>query len=342
MPPVRSIRLILVVALAAIAVVAQGPAIAAALPSVAIDPGHGGADSGAVGEIPAGTETGLPPRVDTSGRVFLYEKDVNLDVAQRLAAWLAARGFGTLMTRTADLAGGDRPYTSEGDDLRARVDIANAAGAGLFVSIHQNSASSPASGTETYVFRQASEASRALALAIHQEIVVRLMLPDRGVREAGFYVLRNTAMPSVLVEGAFLSNPADALLLAQPDIRQRLAEGIGAGIARYAGLVDTGVVQPPVPTKMTISRAGSAITRKAGIDPRRGDLWIATLKDQTGAPMAGVPLRVRLPNGKGVGVSTRGDGRALVAVPRRRGRLVVAVALPGIRVAARGVVPARR
>ncbi|GEM_PF-402487 len=339
---VRVTRLILAAALVALVAVVSAPAMAAALPSVAIDPGHGGADTGAVGEIPPGTETGLPPHVDKNGRVLLYEKDVNLDVAQRLAAWLAPRGFVTLMTRTADLAGGDRPYTSESDDLRARVDLANAAGAGLFVSIHQNSASSPASGTETYVFRQASDASRALALAIHQEVVARIGLPDRGVRDAGFYVLRHTSMPSALVEGAFLSNPGDALLLAQPDFRQRMAEGIGAGIARYAGLLDTGVVQPPVPTRVTLARAGSAMTKRAGINPRKGDLWVASLSDQSGAPMVGVPLRARLPNGKGVDVSTRGDGRALLAVPRRPGRLTVAVAVPGIRVAARGNVPARR
>ena len=65
---------------------------AAALPYVAIDPGHGGADTGAVGPIPAGTPTGLPPRADAQGRTMLYEKDVNLDIGFRLQAVLNATG----------------------------------------------------------------------------------------------------------------------------------------------------------------------------------------------------------------------------------------------------------
>ena len=224
---------------AAMALAAAGTAAAA--PLVAIDPGHGGADSGAVGVLAPGTQTGLPPRTDARGQTLLLEKDVTLDVGRRLDAWLRARGFRTIMTRTQDLAGGDRPYTTEGADLKARVDLANEAGADMFVSIHENSLGATSSGTETYHFYYAGAPAKALARAVHQEVVVRLGLPDRGVKSAGFYVLRNTVMPAVLVEGAFLSNPAEAGLLARPDVRQRLAEGIGTGVVRYA----QGVRTPP-------------------------------------------------------------------------------------------------
>jgi N-acetylmuramoyl-L-alanine amidase len=212
---------------------ASASASAASTPLVAIDPGHGGADTGAAGTLPPGTQTGLTERIDPDGQTRLYEKDVTLDIAQRLNTYLRARGFPTLMTRTQDLAGGDVPYTTEGADLQARVDIANNAGARVFVSVHENSLSAASSGTETYHFYYSSPGARALALLVHEQVLSVLGLPDRGVRTAGFYVLRHTRMPAILVEGAFLSNPGDAVLLADPNVRQRLAEAIGTGVVQY-------------------------------------------------------------------------------------------------------------
>lgn len=220
-----------------------GPQTArAALPLVAIDAGHGGGDSGAVGILSAGTPTGLTPRVDSQGRTVIYEKDVNLDIGLRLDALLRAQGGRTLLTRTQDLAGGDRPYTTEGADLRARADLANAAGVDLFISVHNNYLAETTSGTETFHFYYSSEAARTLARDVHSEVVRALGLPDRGVKAAGFSVLRNTTMPAILVEGAFLSNPGEALLLADPAVRQRIAEAIGRGIVAYAA---RGIVAPP-------------------------------------------------------------------------------------------------
>ena len=220
-----------VIALAVAAFAGSGSAVAA--PLVAIDAGHGGADSGAVGILPPGTETGLPPRLDADGRTVLYEKDVTLDVSQRLNAFLQGRGFPTVMTRTQDLAGGDVPYTTVTADLKARSDIANAAGARLFVSIHENALSATTEGTETFHFYYANPGARTLAQLVHQEVVTALGLPDRGVKMAGFYVLKHTTMPAILVEGAFLSNPNEALLLADPNVRQRLAEAVGTGVVKY-------------------------------------------------------------------------------------------------------------
>ncbi len=231
------------VTLLALLIALGAPAAAqAALPYVAIDPGHGGGDTGATGVLPPGTQTGLVPRADSQGRTVLYEKDVNLDIALRLDAWLRVNGGRTLLTRTQDLAGGDRPYTTEGADLRARTDIANEAGVDLFVSVHNNALGSTTSGTETFHYYYSSAASRQLAQDVQAEMVAALGLPDRGVKTAGFYVLRNTRMPAILIEGAFLTNPAEALLLADPLARQRVAEAVGRGVARFAG---RGVVAPP-------------------------------------------------------------------------------------------------
>lgn len=228
--------------LAAVALLLIAPALAGALPYVAIDPGHGGGDTGATGVLPAGTPTGMTPRVDDQGRTVILEKDVNLDIAVRLDGWMRGRGARTIMTRTTDLAGGDRPYTTTGADLKARVDIANEAGVELFVSVHNNALGPTTSGTETFHFYYSSAAARTLAQDVQRELVATLGLPDRGVKTAGFYVLRHTVMPAVLVEGAFLTNPSEALLLADPAVRQRIAEAIGRGVERFAS---RGVSTPP-------------------------------------------------------------------------------------------------
>lgn len=214
-----------------LAIGVAGTAISA--PLIAIDPGHGGADSGAVGVLPPGTATGLTPRTDADGQTVIYEKDVTLDVSQRLDVFLKARGFPTLMTRTQDLAGGDVPFTTVGADLKARTDAANAANARLFVSIHENALGSTTSGTETFHFYYSNPGAKALAVLVNAQVVAALGLPNRGVKTAGFYVLKNTRMPAILVEGAFLSNPSEALLLADPAVRQRLAEAVGTGVVQY-------------------------------------------------------------------------------------------------------------
>jgi N-acetylmuramoyl-L-alanine amidase len=273
----RLIMLALLVALGAPVAAAQ-----AALPYVAIDPGHGGGDTGATGVLPPGTPTGLVPRADASGRTVLHEKDVNLDIALRLDAWLRANGARTILTRTLDLAGGDRPYTTVGADLRARVDIANEAGAELFVSVHNNALGSTTSGTETFHYYYSSAASRQLAQDVQTEMVAALRLPDRGVKTAGFYVLRNTRMPAILIEGAFLSNPAEALLLADPLVRQRIAEAVGRGVARFAG---RGVVAPPrLPptigpwrTRPASAPAGYRLVRTGRSNPVGRGGWIAVV-----------------------------------------------------------------
>ena len=211
---------------------------AQALPLVALDPGHGGPDTGAVGILPDGMNTGLEPRVNSQGQTVLYEKDVNLDVALRVSQALQARGFPTILTRSTDAGAGDVPFPGTRKDLARRTEIANAAGAEIFVSLHENALAKTTSGTETFHFYVAQPESVALALAVHQEVVIRLGLPDRGLKKAGFYVLKHTVMPSVLVEGAFLTNPNEAQMLAQPAVRQAMAEGVANGVDRFTkGLV---------------------------------------------------------------------------------------------------------
>ena len=222
------------IVLIALAAFAASATVAAAAPTIAIDPAHGGEDGCAVGLLPPGTVTGLPVRINSAtGETNILEKDVNLDVARRVEVYLQARGYLTVMTRTQDLAGGDKPFTTVLDDLQSRVDVAEAANAALFVSLHENALSATATGTETYHYYYASENAKILAKLIHTNLITALGLPDRGVQSAGFYVLRKTSMPAVLVEGMFLSNPTEALMLADAATRQKIADAVGAGVVTY-------------------------------------------------------------------------------------------------------------
>jgi N-acetylmuramoyl-L-alanine amidase len=274
------------------------PTAPSGLPFVAVDPGHGDKDPGAVGILAPGTVTGLPERFNDKGEAVLYEKDVNLDMARRLDAFLRRWGARTVMTRTRDLAGGDRPFTTTADDLKARTDLANEVGADLFVSIHNNALGSPTgSGTETFHYYYSSEASRRLAREIQTELVLALGLPDRGVKEAGFYVLRNTAMPAVLVEGAFLTNAGDLALLADPVARERAARAVGRGVQRYwaNAPAETAPALPPTigPWKAKPKRvpAGYRLVKTGKSNPVGKGGWLAVRSDLT-FPEAELPATI--------------------------------------------------
>lgn len=215
-------------------------------PTIVIDPGHGGADSGAV---------------SVSG---LEEKVVSLAVATRLATLLKRDGYVVRLTRA-------------GDETRALTDrtaLANRLDAVAFISLHANASTvRSVRGAETYYMSlhdatdaHAAETARKenaagapgrhggsqldlilwdmaqarvlnrsalLALDIQRQLNSFLDLPDRGVKQAPFVVLTGATMPAVLVEMGFLSNPAEARQLADPGYRQRLAEALARGIEEF-------------------------------------------------------------------------------------------------------------
>jgi len=172
--------------------------------TVVIDPGHGGRDPGAVG---------------IGG---LREKDINITVSRRIQASLQSAGINAVMTR-----GDDREL-----DLQPRVNIAERADADIFVSIHSNaiSMSRPdVNGLETYYYSSGFR----LAQTIHNNVLQRTDLRDRGVRRARFYVLVNTSMPAVLVETGFVTGREDAARFRNPREVDTIADGITAGILQY-------------------------------------------------------------------------------------------------------------
>jgi N-acetylmuramoyl-L-alanine amidase len=167
---------------------------------VVIDAGHGGYDRG-----------GIPGQ-------RVAEKVMNLDVALRLRGVLQASGYRVVMTRDSDVF----------VPLGTRVAIANSYRDAIFVCIHFNSASrAGASGIETYFF---TRESLALASAIHYYVAGGAPSSNRGVRRRGYFVLRRTRIPAVLVECGFLTNPTEAQYAQSSAYRQKLAEEIARGI----------------------------------------------------------------------------------------------------------------
>lgn len=177
---------------------------------IVVDPGHGGSEPGAI--------------VNN-----VKEKDINLDISLKLQKFLEDNGATVHMTRESDIF----------VDLYARAGIANEINADLFVSIHNNTAtSSTASGTETLYFPDAEK--KLLAQAVQKAVVSYINLNNRGIVERpGLVVTRETKMPSVLVEVGFMTNENDFALLMTDEFRQKAAEGICQGIIDYfSGRID--------------------------------------------------------------------------------------------------------
>lgn len=170
--------------------------------TIVVDAGHGGHDRG-----------GVPYQ-------RIGEKGMTLDVSLRLKRVLEARGYRVIMTRSSDVF----------VPLGTRVAIANAHRGSIFVSVHFNSSRrAGANGVETYYYRSDSA---SLAASIHRNVVAGAPTENRGIRRRGFFVLRRTRVPSVLVECGFLTNPAEGRLAQSATYRQQLAERIARGIAR--------------------------------------------------------------------------------------------------------------
>ena len=171
---------------------------------VVIDPGHGGKDSGA------------------PGLGGLLEKDVVLPLSKRLAAILEQHGIQVVMTRDADFF----------VDLAPRVELAQRVNATLFVSVHANSVDDrpDVNGLEVYYYDSGYNLAEVVRKSILQNIST---IKDRGTRKARFYVLRKSAMPSILVETGYMTGREDNPRLATSDYQNRMADAIARGVLQY-------------------------------------------------------------------------------------------------------------
>lgn len=200
--------------------------------TVVLDPGHGGFDKGAISP-------------------YGYEKDYALDVARQLRPLLQAKGFRVLMTRESDAF---VPL-----ELRAR--IANATNDSIFVSIHFNATDHDpaATGFEIYSLTPRGApstyedhltlasiniqngtgedtASVELSSCVYHSLVGHLGEFDRGIKRARFAVLRLTKIPSILIEGGFLTERGESRQIANPEWRKKLADAICVGIDNFRTL----------------------------------------------------------------------------------------------------------
>ena len=174
---------------------------------VVIDPGHGGADPGAIG---------------IGG---IKESDVVLDVSRQVRNLLSEKGVKVSLTRNNQFE----------LDLSPRVSLANKTNADIFVSVHANASRGKKrdiNGLETFYY--SGWRGRLLAKKIQKQILkVSPGSPDRGVRQGRFYVIKNTRMPAVLVEIGFLTGRLDARRLEKAIHRKRISYAIAKGILEY-------------------------------------------------------------------------------------------------------------
>jgi N-acetylmuramoyl-L-alanine amidase len=201
---------------------------------VVLDPGHGGKDPGAIGQRK------------------VYEKKAVLSIANRVKGHLEAKKIKVRMTRTTDTF----PSLQERSDYAAKV------GGDLFVSIHADSAGSPAAhGVETFVMtavgcdstgdydgvggntssykgNQYDAANASLGFSIQSNLVPTSKRSDRGLRRARWAVLKNAPCPAALVECGFISNPEEEALMIDANYREAVARGISNGIIGYITLVN--------------------------------------------------------------------------------------------------------
>lgn len=183
---------------------------------VAIDPGHGGTDPGAI---------------SVRG---VREKQLNMSLALQVKTILENAGSKVVMTRVQDVDVSS-PEGSDRDELRARTLVANNNRADIFISIHHNSsASTDLNGVTTYYYRK-TLFDVVLAQSIQDSMARAGGLTNIGVRSANFYVVKNTTMPAALLEVGFMSNPQEEQLLTNQAFQQKMAQAIVVGIDQFFG-----------------------------------------------------------------------------------------------------------
>lgn len=178
---------------------------------VVIDAGHGGHDPGKVGINDA------------------LEKDINLQIAQKVKTHLEKNGIQVIMTRDDDVM-----EDTKLEDMKKRVALINEVKPVITVSIHQNSYSdSGIKGAQVFYYTN-SETSKRAAELMQQELRKVDSENTRQIKSnQDFYMLKKTEVPTIIVECGFLSNPGEAEKLISEEYQEQMAEAICSGIMTW-------------------------------------------------------------------------------------------------------------
>lgn len=189
--------------------------------TILIDAGHGGFDGGA----------------SANG---ISEKDINLSVAKKLRERIEGGGGRAMMTRDEDVSTADEARTdgstAKKSDLKRRRDMIKESGANIFISIHMNKFPQEQYWGAQVFYSKTPEDSRRLGEAI--QAALPRVLNDGNTRvakaaDSGIYILKNSEIPSAIVECGFLSNPEEAKKLNTEEYQSRLADAIYEGICDF-------------------------------------------------------------------------------------------------------------
>jgi N-acetylmuramoyl-L-alanine amidase len=178
-------------------------------PLVVIDAGHGGFDLG------------------THSKTY-EEKEICLKTAMYLRKYLEKAGFKVILTRSRD----------EYLPLKKRAEIANQSKCQILISVHCNSAkNTTAKGIEIFYTKKTepwrAKKSKELAQAVLSNLIAKTGAESRGIKEANFCVIRETKMPSILIETGFLTNEEERKKLSNEFYLEAVAKSITDGVQQY-------------------------------------------------------------------------------------------------------------
>lgn len=189
-----------------------------------LDAGHGGTDSGAIGN--GLQEADITLKIVLKTRNYLKEHYENVEI---------------MLSRDKDVT----------VSLYTRTNQANKWGADAYVSVHVNSATASATGFETYIHPITEAKTKALQNMLHYEILDQIKndgIRDRGKKQANFHVLRESDMSAILTENLFINNSADATKLKSEAFLDKLAKGHAIGLAKFFGLTEKTAIVPFIPS----------------------------------------------------------------------------------------------
>ena len=186
--------------------------------TVVIDSGHGGVDPGKIG-------------VDG-----VYEKDINLAITEKVKKCLEKEKITAELTRKEDKGlGTTGDGSKKTEDMQARVKMINETKPVLTVSIHQNSYEDPEIHGAQVFYYEGSKEGKMLAELLQKSLIDNVDPQNHRVAKAnsGYYILKNTSAPTVIVECGFLSNPEEESLLISAAYQEKLVEALQKGICAY-------------------------------------------------------------------------------------------------------------